>query len=115
MPAQVPTTDPLPSLYRLGALQVSSSAVVQTQPHGYSAPGLDPMLSNGSGVEPSMLHDRTKELSAGGDPANAGAGPTVSEMSSDDVEWDGTLYLNGVCVRACARADEAAGDPFVLL
>jgi hypothetical protein len=72
------------------------------------------MPSNGSGVGQSMLHHHTEELYAGGDPVNASAGLTIDEMSSDDVEWNGTLHLNGAHVRARARANEAARNPFVL-
>jgi hypothetical protein len=110
--AQVPTTDPV--LIPNEGTQVSGPAAVQTQPHLYGAPGLAPMPSNGSGVGQSMLHHHTEELYAGGDPVNASAGLTIDEMSSDDVEWNGTLHLNGAHVRARARANEAARNPFVL-
>jgi hypothetical protein len=71
---------------------------------------------HGSGVEQQqpIPRDHTKVLNSGGDLANISAGPAaleaVCEMSGD--EWTGTLYLNGVCAQARARATEAVRNPY---
>ena len=88
---QAPATDPFFNPNE--GPQVSSPAAVQTpgQPHAPGSPVIDPMLSSGSGVGQLMLHGHTEEL-----------------------EWIGTLCLNGVRVHARAPATEAVRNPFVL-
>lgn len=71
---------------------------------------------HGSGVEQQRPIPRgyMEAHNSGEDPANPSAGPTgrgVSrEMSGD--EWNGTLYLNGVCAHARAHADETVRNPY---
>ncbi|KAF8462792.1 hypothetical protein DFH94DRAFT_787675 [Russula ochroleuca] len=99
--------------------QASSPAAAQTQPHVAGAQESAPMdyevSPHGSGVEQQqpIPRDHTKVLNSGGDLANISAGPAaleaVCEMSGD--EWTGTLYLNGVCAQARARATEAVRNP----
>ena len=74
--------------------QVSSPAAVQPpgQPQVPGAPGLDPMLSSGSGVGQPMPNGHTEELG-----------------------WTGTIFLNGIRVHTRALATEAARNPCVLL
>ena len=93
-------------------MQVIATNAGQTQPHGHGAPGLDATIYNDNGIEQPIPHDRMEDLIASGDPENAG--PTAGEMSSNNVEWNGTLHLNGVYVRARARANESVRNLFVL-
>ena len=72
-------------------MQVIATNARQTQPHGHGAPGFDATIYNDNGIEQPIPHDRM-----------------------EDLEWNGTLHLNGVCVRARARANESVRNPFVL-
>ncbi|KAH9995771.1 hypothetical protein BJV77DRAFT_990000 [Russula vinacea] len=95
---QIPATNPVLNPYE--ALQVSSPAAVQTQPHVPDAQGIGQALMPstvspyGSGVQQqqqSMPHGYTAALNVGGDFTNANAGPTAlgafRETSSGGDDW----------------------------
>jgi hypothetical protein len=74
--------------------------------------------ANGSRVEHDeqqqpIPHEHMEVLSAGGDLANASVDPpALGAFGKMSDEWTGTLYLNGACVPVCAKANEAARDPY---
>jgi hypothetical protein len=71
--------------------------------------------TNGSRVDQQqpIPHERTEVLNAGGDLANASAGPpALGAYGKMGDEWSGTLYLNGACVHVCAKATETVHNPY---
>jgi hypothetical protein len=70
--------------------------------------------ANGSRVEDyeqQPIPHEHMELNACGDLANASVGPREAFGKMSD-EWSGTIYLNGACVPVCAKATEAAHNPY---
>ena len=100
--------------------QASSSTVVQTQSHVLGVQESAPMdcdvSPHNTGVEQPRPIPRghMEAHNSGGDLANPSAGPTAQgafrEMSGD--EWNGALYLNGICAHARAHADETIRNPY---